>query len=65
MRVTLVNLNINLVELKALGSLFIVSTAVWLYSKDKQLAKTTMLVLVSFSFGIVLNNVLNLLGGFS
>lgn len=61
----LANLNIDLVKAKLLGCSFIILTAIWLYSKDKQLAKTTMLVLVSFSFGIVLNNILNILGGFS
>jgi len=61
----LANLKIDLVKAKLLGCSFIILTAIWLYSKDKQLAKTTMLVLVSFSFGIVLNNILNILGGFS
>ena len=61
----LANLNVDLVKLKLLGSLFIVLTASWLYSKDKQYAVNTMLAFTSFSFGIVLNNVLNLLGGFS
>ena len=59
------HLNVGLVPAKAFGSLFIATIAYLIYRNDKTFAIKTMIFFVGFSFGIVLNNILNILGGFS
>ena len=59
------HLNMGLVPAKAFGSLFIATVAYLIYRNDKTFAIKTMIFFVGFSFGIVLNNILNILGGFS
>ncbi len=58
-------LNIDVLQAKLLGALFVCLTAVWVYGKNKEFALKTMLFFTGFSAGIVLNNVLNILGGYS
>ena len=59
------HLNMGLVPAKAYGSLFIVTIAYLIYRNNKTFAIKSMIFFVGFSFGIVLNNILNILGGFS
>jgi len=59
------HLNVGLVPAKAFGSLFIATIAYLIYRNDKTFAIKTMIFFVGFSFGIVLNNILNILGGYS
>ena len=57
--------NIGLLKAKLLFVLIVVPTALWLYSVDSKIAIETLKLLTAFSFGIVLNNILNILWGVS
>ena len=57
--------NLGLIKAKLLFALIVIPTSIWLYRKDSKIAIETLKLLTAFSFGIVLNNILNILGGVS
>jgi len=57
--------DLGLLKAKLLFILIVVPTALWLYSVDSKIAVETLKLLTAFSFGIVLNNILNILWGAS
>ena len=57
--------NLGLIKAKLLFALIVIPTSIWLYKKDSKIAIETLKLLTAFSFGIVLNNILNILGGVS
>jgi len=57
--------NLGLIKAKLLFALIVIPTSIWLYRKDSKIAIETLKLLTAFSFGIVLNNILNILWGVS
>ncbi|RLI53653.1 MAG: hypothetical protein DRP09_15175 [Candidatus Thorarchaeota archaeon] len=57
--------SLGLLKAKLLFTLIVIPTSVWLYRKDSKIAIETLKLLTAFSFGIILNNVLNIVGGVS
>ena len=57
--------NLGLIKAKLLFALIVIPTSIWLYRKNSKIAIETLKLLTAFSFGIVLNNILNILGGVS
>jgi len=57
--------SLGLLKAKLLFTLIVIPTSVWLYRKNSKMAVETLELLTAFSFGVVLNNILNMLGGVS
>jgi len=57
--------NLGLIKAKLLFALIVVPTSIWLYRKNNKIAIETLKLLTAFSFGIILNNILNIVGGVS